>query len=218
MASGDSEPANALNLVLVRHGQSHGNLERRFGGHGPTPLTALGHAQAALTGAALAQSDKPTVLISSDLPRARQTAEPIAKACGLELVLNPGLRERSVGVFDDMLFSDAEAKHPEAWAKLVSRDPEACPPGGETIDEVYQRVSGAIDAIAEEHMGKRVIAVSHGIAIFHAIAHIFGLGSPATGLNVFALVGNCSVSRFRHQPPWWRVKCINDQGHLTERT
>ncbi len=191
-----------------------GNHERRFGGHGPTPLTDFGHEQAALTAAHLGESDEPTVLISSDLPRARQTATPIAAACGVDLTLDPDVRERSVGVFDNMLFADAKAQHPDHWARLVSGDPTGCPPGGETIDAVFARVSGALERMVEQHAGKRVIVVSHGIAIFHAIAHIFGLGSPGAGLQVFALVGNCSASRFRYRNHHWRVNAINDRAHL----
>ena len=216
MGEGATQAANAVNLLLVRHGESRGNRERRFGGHGPTPLTDLGHRQAALTAAALARSDEPTVVISSDLARAKQTATPIAAACGVDLAFDPGVRERSVGLFDNMLFTDAKREHPSHWDRLVSRDPDACPPGGETIDTVYQRVSGSVQRIVTAHPGKRVIVVSHGIAIFHAIAHIFGLGSPSAGLRVFALVDNCSVSRFRYRDSHWRVEAINDRAHLSD--
>ncbi|HEX8291434.1 MAG TPA: histidine phosphatase family protein, partial [Pyrinomonadaceae bacterium] len=69
-------------VLLIRHGQSRGNAERRFGGHSPTPLSELGRRQAEATARALA-NERVTAVYSSDLLRAVQTAEPLARAAGL---------------------------------------------------------------------------------------------------------------------------------------
>lgn len=116
-------------LFLVRHGESDSNAHGRIGGHSPVPLTERGRQQAALTGRALV-AVRPTAVISSDLLRAEQTAAAIAAATGHTLELDPGLRERSLGVLDGLSFAECEARHPEAWKALQGRV-EAVPEGAD---------------------------------------------------------------------------------------
>ena len=205
--------ADSTTLVFVRHGESEGNRDRRFGGHGPTPLTEVGQRQAEATAALLATSGA-TAIVSSDLVRARQTAAPIARALGVDIVFDEGLRERGLGVLDGMTFEAAERDHPELWARLVARDTTWCPPDGETVDDVYQRVSSALDRLVVDHAGNRVVVVSHGLALFHAFAHVCGLGTPAAGLKVFVLVDNCSISTVVHHGDRWVIKGLNHCAHL----
>jgi probable phosphoglycerate mutase len=205
-------------IALVRHGQSEGNVSGCIGGHCATPLTELGHRQSRATAEALVRELEPTVLVSSDLVRARQTAEPIARSCALDLGLDARLRERSLGVMDGLSFTDAAERYPDDWQRLRAREPGACPPGGETVAAVFERVSQVIDHIAHSHLGERVVVVSHGLAIYHAFAHICGLGSPARGLRVFSLVDNCSISLFTFRRDHWLLGSINDRAHLRDLT
>src|SRR6185295_16805072 len=92
-------------LLLVRHGQSEGNAERRFGGHTATPLSPLGLTQAQATANALA-SESITAIYSSDLRRAIQTAEPLSQLTGLPIISTEAFRERSVGVMEGLTFED----------------------------------------------------------------------------------------------------------------
>jgi probable phosphoglycerate mutase len=201
-------------LIWVRHGEADSNRDGRFGGHAPVPLTELGQRQAAATGRALARAE-PTAIVSSDLRRAHQTAEAIALACNLPISPEPGLRERSLGILDGLSFAEAESQHPELWARLRGRDPHLVPEGGEHNDAVYERVAAAMDRIVAAHEGGRVVVVSHGLALYHAFAHVCGLGSPSKGHPVFLLVDNCSLSRLEHRPgPKWRIMTLNDTGHL----
>jgi broad specificity phosphatase PhoE len=216
MSTGSVDAPEATVLALVRHGESEGNIEGRVGGHGPTPLTELGQRQARVTAGALARLFRPTAIVSSDLIRARQTAMPLAELTGLTPVLDARWRERSLGVMDDLLFTEVEARYPEYWQRLRAREPNVCPPGGETQDQVFARVSAAVQDAITRHQGGRVVVISHGIAIFHALAHILGLGSPGAGLKIFAQVGNCSVSTFRHRAGHWYIETINDRAHLHE--
>ncbi len=217
MSNGSSQADQRTVLTLVRHGQSTGNDELRFGGHEPTPLSDHGRLQAAATAEALARGERPTALYSSDLPRAHETAETIARRLGCPLSAEPGLRERCLGEMDGMLIRDVEAEFPERWRRLRAQDPTFAPPGGgETIDEVYERISGTIERIVSAHRGGHVIAVSHALAIFHVFTHICGLGSPSRGLQVFMLVDNCSLSTFVLRGERWRIMAINDCAHLGE--
>jgi probable phosphoglycerate mutase len=209
-------------LFLVRHGEADSNFHGRIGGHSPVELTARGRDQAAITATAVAAL-APTALISSDLVRAHQTAEPIAAATGLPLALEPRLRERSLGVFDGLAFTEAEARYPEAWKRLMSRDPEAVPEGGEPTDAVFARVSAAVDDLVAAHAGGRVVVVTHGLALFHAFAHVCGLGSPSRHQRVFVLVDNCSITHLEHRrsadhADQWRIVRINDVAHLAALT
>lgn len=87
-------------LYLIRHGQSDGNASGRFGGHGPTPLSALGREQAEKTARVLAKEGVQTIY-SSDLLRALQTAEPLAASLNLPINKSEAFRERHVGVLED---------------------------------------------------------------------------------------------------------------------
>lgn len=201
-------------LALVRHGQSEGNLADRVSGHTATPLTDVGHDQARATARALADDFEPTAVVASDLVRARQTALPIARECAVELTLDERLRERSLGELDGLTFDEAAARAPAAWARIRANDPTSCPPGAERVEDVYARVSRAIDDIVSTHSGGRVVVVSHGIALFHALCHIFGLGSPGQRLQIFTLVANCSISRVTHRGSYWYVTSLNERQHL----
>jgi probable phosphoglycerate mutase len=203
----------ATELLVVRHGESEGNAQGKFGGHGPTPLTDRGRRQAERVAALVARLE-PTALISSDSVRAMSTAEAIGRATGLSALPEPRLRERCLGIFDDLSFTEVAERYPVEWQRLSGRDLAFCPEGGETIDFVFERVGAALRKIVEAHPGGRVAVVSHGIAIFHMFAHVTGLGSPGRGLQVFTLVDNCSLSRFRHRDGRWVIRSLNERAHL----
>jgi len=204
-------------LLLVRHGEAESNAQLRFGGWSPVPLTDKGRRQAEAAAKAIA-ARAPTAIVTSDIVRARQTAEPIAAACGLPLELDERLRERSVGVFDGLLFAEAEAKYPEAWKQMLARDPDAVPEGAETVDQVFRRVTEAIDSIIAAHEGGKVVVVSHGIALYHVFAHVCGLGSPRGHQRVFVLADNASITHVEHRADddrtHWRIHTVNDTAHL----
>lgn len=204
-------------LYFVRHGQADSNRDARFGGWSDVPLTELGHRQAAAAAAELRRRG-PTVLVTSDLTRARETAAPIAEALGLEPRLEPGLRERSLGMFDGLSFADAETRYPDVWKRLMSRDPDAVPEGGETADTVFRRVSAAVDRIVADHAGERIAIVTHGLAMFHVFTHVCGLGSPSGDLPVFVLVDNASISQLERRNDRWRIVSLNDTAHLRDLT
>ncbi len=204
-------------LYLVRHGEAESNRDQRFGGWSPAPLTELGQRQAVAAAAELRRR-APTVLVTSDVARARQTAQPIADLLGLEPRLEPGLRERSLGVFDGLSFTEAEARYPDAWRRLTARDPGAVPEGGETPDTVYGRVSAAIDRILTDHPGERIAVVTHGLALFHVFSYVCGLGPPSHDHPVFVLVDNASITQLERRGAHWRIVSINDTGHLRDMT
>ncbi len=209
-------------LYLVRHGEADSNRDGRIGGWSPVPLTALGRHQAERAAVELARR-QPTRLITSDIVRAQETAAPIAVATGLTPTLEPGLRERSLGVLDGLSFEEVKARHPTMWERMMARDASSVPEGGEAADDVFRRVGAALTRIVTEHAGERIAVVSHGLALYHAFAYVCGLGSPAQPLPVFVLVDNASITQLEHRrepgpPPVdrWRIISLNDTAHLRD--
>ena len=208
-------------LYLVRHGEADSNREGRIGGWSDAPLTVLGHRQAERAAVELARR-APTRLVTSDVERARQTAAAIAAVTGLDPTFEPGLRERSLGVLDGLLFEEARSRHPELWQRMMARDNSVVPEGGETAEVVYRRVSEAIGRLVRDHAGERIAVVTHGLALFHVFTHVCGLGAPTAGLPVFVLVDNASITQLEHRahpeppPHRWRIVSINDTAHLRD--
>ena len=133
-----SNPPSSTQVLLIRHGQSQGNAEGRFGGHTATPLSNRGRKQAEATAKALA-SEPSAAIYSSDLERAIQTAEPLGKLTNLTIHTTDAFRERSVGVMEGLTFEDAAEQHPEQYAALLHRDFEHVLTGGESYRQLLDR-------------------------------------------------------------------------------
>lgn len=199
-----------LQLLLVRHGESEGNHAGMFTGHSPSPLSARGRAQAEAVGVALA-APPPDAIYSSDLVRAMDTAAPLARAVGAEVITRVALRERDMGAWVGVTFADVEARWPGDWQKVLDRDPDHCPPGGESHRACGARVSAAIDEIVRAHPTGRVVVVSHGVAIHHMLRHLLRID----GWRTLFHVENCAVQRLSVSPTGIvRVVGLNDARHL----
>ena len=140
---------NATNVLLIRHGQSKGNAERRFGGHTATPLSARGRNQAEATARTL-KSESLTAIYSSDLARALETAKPLANMTGLTVQSTSAFRERDVGVMEGLTFEDAAQQHPEQYAALLRRDFDYVLSGGESYRQLLDRARQKLDEIIED--------------------------------------------------------------------
>lgn len=206
---------NVTQLLLVRHGQSQGNAQGRFGGHLPTPLSALGHRQAEATGRALASEGVDTIY-SSDLLRAVQTAEPLARLLNLEINTTSAFRERSVGVMEGKTFDEAAAAHPEEYAALLQRDFEHVMPEGESYRQLLDRSTAALDSILTRHAGETIALFSHTGTICILALHIMGaLDAPALR-PVWLATSNCGIARFNlREDGYVRVLALNDTRHLS---
>jgi 2,3-bisphosphoglycerate-dependent phosphoglycerate mutase len=202
-------------ILLVRHGQSEGNAERRFGGHTATPLSIRGRQQAKATAEALC-SEPLTAIYSSDLVRATQTAEPLAKLTGLPVEATEAFRERSVGVMEGLTFEDAAQKHPEQYAALLRRDFEHVLTGGESYRQLLDRAWQKLDEIIKQHHGGTIVVFSHTGTICILALHLIGaLDSPELK-PVWLSSSNCGISRFDLRDDGFvRVIALNDTRHLS---
>ena len=201
-------------VLLVRHGQSQGNAERRFGGHSPTPLSGLGQRQAEATARALA-GERVTAVYSSDLLRAVQTAEPLARATGLEITRAEALRERSVGLLEGLTFEEAAAAHPAEYAALLRRDFEHVLSGGESYRQLLDRAAAELDRAVERHRGGTVALFSHTGTICILALHLMGALDAPRLKPVWLASSNCGVTRFSiDHGGLIRIKALNDTRHL----
>ncbi|MDQ2921380.1 MAG: histidine phosphatase family protein [Acidobacteriota bacterium] len=201
-------------VVIIRHGQSQGNAEGRFGGHTDTPLSPRGRKQAEATARALA-SEKFDAIYSSDLPRAIETASPLAKLTGVPLETTDALRERSVGVMEGLTFEEAAELYPEQYQALLRRDFEHVLLGGESYRQTLDRAAGKLDEVIEKHRGGRIVVFTHTGAICILILHLMGALDAPELKPVWIATSNCGIARFDLRDDGFvRVLTINDTRHL----
>ncbi len=204
-------------VLLIRHGQSQGNAEGRFGGHTDTPLSPRGRAEARRTAQALA-SEPFSAIICSDLARAIETASPLAKLVGLELQTAEAFRERSVGVMEGLTFEEAAAQHPEQYAALLRRDFEHVLLGGESYRQTLDRAARKLDELIQEYKGGRIAIYTHTGTICILALHIMGALDAPELKPVWIASRNCGISRFELRDDGFvRVLAINDTRHLENR-
>jgi broad specificity phosphatase PhoE len=201
-------------VVIIRHGQSQGNAEGRFGGHTDTPLSPRGRRQAEATARALAP-EKFDAIYSSDLPRAIETATPLARLTGAPLENTEALRERSVGVMEGLTFEEAAEQHPEQYQALLRRDFEHVLLGGESYRQTLDRASRKLDEVIEQHKGGRIALFAHTGTICILILHLMGALDAPELKPVWIATANCGIARFELRDDGFvRVLVINDTRHL----
>jgi probable phosphoglycerate mutase len=188
---------NNTNILLIRHGETAWNAVRRLHAHFYIPHNADGERQAGALAQALA-AESVDVIISSDLQRARQTAQAVADQYdGAKVHADANLRERCYGVFEGMLYTEVEQQYPADFALWQARDVDAVMPPGERVAEsfrqFYARAISAIREWAERHPGKTIAVVAHGGVLECAYREAVGmqLDSPRD-----FQVKNASINRF----------------------
>lgn len=204
----------ATRILLIRHGESMGNAERRFGGHSATPLSERGRAEAEATARAL-ETESVAALYSSDLLRAVETAAPAARALGLEINRTEAFRERSVGRMEGLTFEEAAQAYPDEYAALLRRDFEHVLHGGESYRQMLDRASNELDRAVRRHSGATFAVFSHTGTICILALHLMGaLDAPALR-PVWIASANCGITRFELQRGGLiRVLAVNDTRHL----
>jgi broad specificity phosphatase PhoE len=203
-------------VLLIRHGQSEGNAAGRFGGHTQTPLSPRGLAQAEATARALS-SEKIDAIYSSDLRRALQTAEPLARLLNLPVERTTAFRERSVGVMEGLTFEEAASAHPEQYAALLRRDFDHVLLGGESYRQMLERASRQLERAIERHRGGRIVIVSHTGTIGILTLHLMGALDAPELRPVWISTANCGINRIELRADGFvRVLAINDTRHLAD--
>ena len=182
---------DATRLIVVRHGETAWNVDTRIQGHLDIPLNATGLWQARQLGDALA-GEAISAIYTSDLLRARTTAQAVADATGAALVDEPGLRERAFGSFQGRTFAEVETEHPEQARRWRQRDPDYAPDGGESLRVLRERVVDTTHRLAARHPGELVLLVTHGgvLDVLYRAATRQDIQAPRTWQ-----LGNAAINR-----------------------
>lgn len=203
-------------ILLIRHGETAWNAIRRLQGHLDIALNAEGMRQAAALARAI-EDEALDAVYSSDLLRARQTAQAIAAPRGMEVMLDRGLRERCYGAFEGMLYAEIGARYPEAYAAWKARDIDArFPPGvhvAETMREFADRTVRTILRIVAEGGHRKIAIVCHGGVLECAYRAALGMDfAQARDFDIF----NASINRFASDGNSLRLLQWGDVAHLDE--
>lgn len=205
-------------LYLVRHGQSAGNAEGRFGGHSATPLSDLGLEQARVTAEALAKEGI-SAIYASDLMRTMQTAEPLGKLLDLPVNGTTAFRERHVGVLEGLTFDESKLAHPKDYYALVHRNIHHVITSGESYRHLLRRATAELRDILRDHHGEKIAIFSHTGVICFLTLHLIGAIHRHTRQTPWLVTSNCGINRFEIRGRSnIRVIAMNDTRHLSQIT
>ena len=205
-------PADApARLLVIRHGETDWNAQRRVQGHTDIALNITGKRQASLLAQALADSPIQAVY-SSDLLRAWETAQAIALPHDAPHHVFAALRERRFGNIEGQVFADFEEQHPEAAFHWRTRTPHWQPPGdGESLLALRERVERTVYDIAAHHPGQQVAIVSHGgvLDVLYRAATRQELQAARTWV-----LPHCAINRLLWMPDGLTLVGWGDVSHL----
>ena len=178
-------------LILVRHGESHGNRDRVFA-EDHTPLTELGRKQAFEVAGLIAKRFRPTSLVSSPLLRAQQTAEIISRETGLAVETVPGLEESDFGFL--------KGKSYQFYYQHILQDPTFdknamwrwVPEGGESTEQAGLRAIPVLERLAARYPEEEILVVCHGMLMVAIQAQLAGTW------HGFDVPPNCAVLVMEH--------------------
>lgn len=196
-----------MQVILVRHGETEYNAQGRLQGYSAVPLSMRGRQQARLIGPCV-RLLRPTVLYSSDIQRAHETAMILSEHVGLPVQPCPGLREWNIGNWIDRMREDFYVH----LATIGDHPATHVPEGGESQVQTQARMVAQMQDWADQHAEATILGVSHGTAIDVFVRHILGLdmrhSSPYS-------IANASINIFRYQEKQWEIVTLNDIAHLT---
>lgn len=202
----------AERVVLIRHGESRWNATGRWQGQRGPGLSDLGHRQAKVTAAFLASHVVGVaVLVSSDLPRVTETAEPVARVLGLPVETDPRLREIDVGWWSGLTTDEILARAPDTMAAIRAGD-DLPRGGGETVGELRARVAPAVAELAASCDGGTALVFSHGGPVRAVVGDTLGLS--VIDERVLAGPANCSRTVLTYRDGRPRLACYNETAHL----
>lgn len=161
-------------IVLIRHGHTEQTESGKLYSDPEAALTARGKEQANKV-AGWISVETPEILLSSPAWRVRATAEALGKSLGLPVEIVEGLNEQSVGEWEGLSYLEIKKSEPELYRKWCEDPVKNAAPGGESITQLYERVSSDIKGIIATHHGKKIALVTHAGVIKSAIIDALGM-------------------------------------------
>jgi len=199
-------------LYAVRHGETEWNLVEKQQGHLDSPLSATGIKQAQFLADGLAKKSI-DVLFSSDLGRALQTAEIIARRLSLEVHKNARLRERHLGILQALTRKEFVERYPIEAVLYDSNNPDYVLPQGESTRQLFNRCIQCAEDIARENAGKNVLIVAHG-GVLRSFFHK-ATNTPLMEPRRFSLF-NAAINSFSISDGQWRLDTWGEIAHLQD--
>ena len=199
-------------FVFVRHGESESNISADFTGSMDIALSEKGLLQAGLT-AELLKDTRIDAAYASDLKRAFVTGERIAERHGVTVVPDRALREIFGGDWEGVPYAELAERWPEEYDNW-KRHPARCRcPGGESIADVYRRVVGEVERLAEKHDGQTVLIATHATPI--RVMKLRMLGLPLSRMGEVKWASNASVTVADYDGGCWRIVLDGADDHLS---
>ena len=207
--SSQEEQSSPTRLLLIRHAQTEWNIQRRFQGHGDSPITEEGQEQLQRLKSRLAGLEF-DVVYSSDLRRTIETSQMLS---GKQRVEEPRLRERGVGILEGLNLEQIMAEHAEEFRAFRSGDKDHQIEGGESLQIALNRAWTFLEEVPEKHPGAELAAVSHAGLIRLICKQILGLALDAPN---FFQIPNTSLTQLVFSPKdrSWSLECLADTTHL----
>ena len=209
------EPDQQVTRVLaIRHGETAWNINGRIQGQLDVPLNDTGRWQVHRLALALADECIDAVY-ASDLLRAMETAQAVARASADPIVTDAGLRERGFGVFEGLSYAQINARWPDLAERWRKRDPGFGAPGGETLNQFYARSVATATRLAALHPGQTIALVSHGgvMDCLYRAATRVALDAPRSWQ-----LGNAAINRLLYTPQGFTLVGWSDTCHLEDDT
>jgi broad specificity phosphatase PhoE len=199
-------------FVIIRHGQSEGNLSNTFAGRTDVPLTPLGLKQGECT-AEFLKNEKIDVFYSSELSRAYITTLLAAEKHGMQVTKNQGFNEISGGKWEGMPYATIKEVYSDEYNKWITNIGTTQCPEGESVTDVCNRVYKAYEDVAKKHMGQTVCVGSHGMAIRAFILRVLDL--PVEKMHTeLSWVTNASVTYVEYEDGKFTLKEYGHDAHL----
>lgn len=186
-------------IVLIRHGITDWNAERRAQGQSDIPLNEIGRNQACALANRLT-SEKWDLIFSSDLSRAKETADILAEALNLEVQTDSRLREMHKGETEGTTLEERLKRWGQHWEKL--------PLGIEDDESITNRGTSFVTETITKFPNKKILVVSHGALIGNTIQGLI----PTKDINVF--IHNTSITTLKYKEPAWTCELFNCAKHL----
>jgi broad specificity phosphatase PhoE len=200
-----------LRLLLVRHGETIWNTQRRYQGQTDVPLSDVGTRQAQFLAARLARESIDAVY-SSDLQRAWQTARIVTQNSDLNVLPEPRLREMGFGVLEGLTFDEANSRFADiisTWLENYNQPP----PGGEDMNVFSERVSAVLNDLQTKHDHQTILLVAHGGPLSELVRVVLGLSHT---LRWAFLMNNAGLSEIQLDRGLPFLKYWNETCHLSE--
>ena len=199
-----------MRLIVVRHGETFYNAQRRLTGQSDIPLNSLGERQAVALGDCLAMEHLDAI-VTSDLERTRVTARTIASSHGLLVQEDSDLRELAFGEWEGFTYDEVLAKDANQVSLWREDSTIYAPPGGETVAQLRDRCARALMRWQTEYPDASVLWVTHGGLIGVLLCHVLGIDLKRRWQFSH---DNASISELRLRGDRLIIVRLNETAHI----